>query len=40
MDVLPENMFVHLLCAWCRQKPEEGIRSPGAIDGSELPFVC
>ena len=38
VDALPAYMSVHHMCAWCPQKPEEGVRSPGTggTDGCEL----
>lgn len=29
MDVLPTCMSVHQVHAWCPQRPEGGVRSPG-----------
>lgn len=31
MIVLHEHMYVHDVHAWCPQKSEEGIRSPGMV---------
>lgn len=28
--VLPACMSAHSMCAWCSQRPEDGVRSPGA----------
>lgn len=28
--VLPACMSVHSMCAWCSQRPDKGVRSPGA----------
>ena len=39
MNVFPACMYVHHGCAWCLQRPEEGVRLPGTevTDGCELP---
>lgn len=29
VDTLPAYMFVYRVCAWCLQRPEEDISSPG-----------
>ena len=38
MCILPACVFVHYMCAWCPQRPEEGIRVPkiGVIDNHVL----
>lgn len=39
MSVLLACMSVHLLCAWCQQRPEEGVGFLGTrvTDGCEPP---
>jgi hypothetical protein len=42
MVISPARMYVCHMCAWCSQRPEEGIRSPGTevTDSCELPRGC
>jgi hypothetical protein len=41
LSVLPACMYVYYVCAWCPQRSEESIGSPGTgiIDGWELPSI-
>ena len=40
MTTLPACVYVHYVHAWCLQRPEEDIRSPGTgnTDGFETPY--
>lgn len=40
VSVLPIGMFVHPEHAWCRQRPKQGVKSPGTGVTGGCEYIC